>query len=199
MTRCYLGIGANLGDRRATLARAVALLRETPGIRVPRVSSFHETEPVGGPPQGRFLNGVVELDTELTPRELLVVVKGVERRLGRVAGGPRWGPRSVDVDILVYGNRRVAEPDLEIPHPRWHERAFVLAPFVELAPALRHPILGRTVQDLWANQGREVGPTSEREGEDAAHPQRGGDAPGVGAVSGAGRDDRLRPHHGGFP
>jgi 2-amino-4-hydroxy-6-hydroxymethyldihydropteridine diphosphokinase len=149
MAVAYVGLGSNLGDRRATLEGAVAALGGAPGVCVLRVSSFHETEPVGGPPQPRYVNAVAEVETELGPRALLETLLGVEARFGRTRR-ERWGPRTLDLDLLLHGNRVVDEPGLVVPHPRMHERAFVLAPLCELVPEGRHPAMGRTWSDLLA-------------------------------------------------
>jgi len=148
--RAYVALGSNLGDRKARLEEAVDRLRRCDGVSVVRVSSFVETDPVGGPPgQGKYLNAVVSLDTTRTPQELLRACAEVERAMGRTRAA-RWGPRTIDVDILLYGDRVVGEPGLEIPHPRMHERRFVLAPLVEIDPAARHPGLGKTAAELLA-------------------------------------------------
>lgn len=131
MTRAFLSLGSNLGDRRKQLAEAVGSL----GGSVRAVSPVYETDPVGGPDQGRFLNLVVQIDTDLSPRELLAVCHRLESAAGRVRI-ERWGPRSLDVDIVWIDGVTVAEPDLEIPHPRMNERRFVLAPLADLAPEL---------------------------------------------------------------
>ena len=129
--RAFLGLGSNLGDRWAELRTAVAGLPD-----VVAVSPVYETAPVGGPAgQGRFLNLVVELDTELSPRRLLEVARRLEEAAGRVRS-ERWGPRPLDVDVLLVGDLAVDEPDLQVPHPRLWERAFVLAPLADLAPEL---------------------------------------------------------------
>jgi 2-amino-4-hydroxy-6-hydroxymethyldihydropteridine diphosphokinase len=128
--RIYLGLGSNVGDRLANLTRAVEELGER-GARVRRSSRVYETDPVGGPEQPDFLNAVVEVATDLQPHELLEVCLAVETDLGRVRG-EKWGPRTIDIDLLAYGDRSVGEPDLEVPHPRMHERAFVLVPLLEL-------------------------------------------------------------------
>lgn len=130
-SRCYLGLGSNLGDRLGNLRRAADLLATLPGVRVLRSSRIYETEPVGGPPQAPYLNAVLEVECDLGPRELLAACGRIEAELGRVRA-ERWGARTIDVDILTYGAERIAEPALEVPHPRMHERAFVLAPLAEL-------------------------------------------------------------------
>jgi 2-amino-4-hydroxy-6-hydroxymethyldihydropteridine diphosphokinase len=130
VTRGYLGIGSNLGDRLANLSSAVRLLEEH-AVEVVRSSRVYETDPVGGPPQGAFLNAVLEIEFNGTARELLDAARSVEEAMGRVRT-ERWGPRVIDVDILTFGDRHVDEPDLLIPHPRMHERGFVLIPLLEL-------------------------------------------------------------------
>lgn len=130
MSRAYLGLGSNVGDRLANLRRAVDLLRDR-GARPVRSSRVYGTDPVGGPPQPEYLNAVVEIETGLNPRSLLEVCLAVEEELGRVRE-ERWGPRVIDVDILTYDDRHVDEPDLVVPHPRMHERGFVLIPLLEL-------------------------------------------------------------------
>jgi 2-amino-4-hydroxy-6-hydroxymethyldihydropteridine diphosphokinase len=127
----YVGLGSNLGDRAANLDAAVGALTETPGIRVVRSSSVYETSPVGGPEQEDFLNAVVEIETGLKPHELLRVLQKIERKLGRVRD-ERFGPRTIDLDLLTYSDHVVDEPDLQVPHPRMHERAFVVVPLGEL-------------------------------------------------------------------
>ena len=140
MARAFVGLGSNLGDREASLRSALAELHATPGIEVRAVSELRETEPVGYLDQPRFLNGVAELETTLQPRELLEALLDVERRLGRDrATGPRYGPRTVDLDLLLYDDLVLAEPGLELPHPRMHERLFVLEPLAELDPGLVLP------------------------------------------------------------
>jgi 2-amino-4-hydroxy-6-hydroxymethyldihydropteridine diphosphokinase len=134
LTRAHLGIGSNLGDRAAHLQAAVDGLVAAPGIRVVAVSPVYETEPVGGPPQADYLNAVVAVETTLVPRELLGVAQRLERAADRVRG-ERWGPRTLDVDILTVGDEQVDEPDLTVPHPRMAERAFVLVPLADVDPA----------------------------------------------------------------
>ncbi|HWH05752.1 MAG TPA: 2-amino-4-hydroxy-6-hydroxymethyldihydropteridine diphosphokinase, partial [Gaiellaceae bacterium] len=145
----YLGLGSNLGDRHAHLDAARAALEQR-GIRVRRVSRRYETEPVGGPSdQPWFLNEVLEIDTDVDPEALLRVCLDVEASIGRVReDAERWGPRTIDIDVLVYGSVRHDSPTLTVPHPRIAARAFVLAPLVELAPDLEVPGLGRADQLL---------------------------------------------------
>jgi 2-amino-4-hydroxy-6-hydroxymethyldihydropteridine diphosphokinase len=149
MPLVFVGLGANLGDREATIGRAVELLGRTPGVEVVAVSTLRETEPVDYLDQPRFLNGAVALETSLAPRELLDALLAVERALGRERTGPRFGPRTIDLDLLLYGDERIDEPGLRVPHPRLHERAFALEPLAELDPALEIPGRGR-VQTLLA-------------------------------------------------
>jgi 2-amino-4-hydroxy-6-hydroxymethyldihydropteridine diphosphokinase len=149
VTRAYVGLGANLGDRSAMLRTAVEQLRREPDVTVVAVSSVRETDPVGFVDQPRFLNAAAALDTELPARELLDRLLGIERRLGRTREGPRFGPRTIDLDLLLYGDERLEEPDLEVPHPRLHERLFVLEPLLELDPGLVVPGRG-TVSALIA-------------------------------------------------
>jgi len=144
---CYIALGSNLGDRHANLRQAIKLLGQTASVRVLRVSSFHETEPVGGPPQGKYINAVAEVETELSPHALLSELHSVERQLARTRD-IRWGPRTIDLDIILMGDLVVQEPSLVIPHPRMHEREFVLRPLCELAPGALHPKLHRTVAEL---------------------------------------------------
>jgi len=133
VTTAYVGLGSNLGDREALLRRAAEL------IGTARLSSIRETEPWGFEDQPRFLNAVAELDTGLTARRLLDRLLEVERLLGRERTGPRFGPRTIDLDLLLFGEETIDEPGLVVPHPRLHERRFVLEPLAELAPDVRIP------------------------------------------------------------
>ncbi|MEW6354907.1 MAG: 2-amino-4-hydroxy-6-hydroxymethyldihydropteridine diphosphokinase [Planctomycetota bacterium] len=144
---CYIGLGSNVGDREENLRGALALLRESGGIEVTKVSSFHETAPVGGPPQGKFLNAAAEVRTALAPEELLDRLQAIERNLGRERT-VKWGPRTVDLDILLYGDVVIQTERLTVPHPLMHERRFVLGPLNEIAPGAVHPVFGKTVSEL---------------------------------------------------
>jgi 2-amino-4-hydroxy-6-hydroxymethyldihydropteridine diphosphokinase len=137
----YIGLGSNLGDRRALIARAIDRLQPR------RVSSVVETEPWGVTDQPRFLNAVAEIETDVAPGALLDRLLDLERELGRVRA-ERWGPRAIDLDLLLFGDRTVSAPSLTVPHPRLHERLFVLEGLAELCPDLRVPGLDRTVRDL---------------------------------------------------
>ncbi len=134
MTRAYLGLGSNLGDRAAHLQFGLDGLAARAG-QVVAISPVYETQPVGGPAQPDYLNAVVAVETELSPRELLGVAKALEAEAGRELDPERrWGPRPLDIDILMVGDLRVDDPDLVVPHPRIHQRAFVLAPLADVAP-----------------------------------------------------------------
>ena len=143
----YLGLGSNLGDRKANLEKALQLLGERLTIR--QVSSLYQTEPVGHREQPLFFNAVCRAETDLGPLQLLSLVKGIEAALGRVPSFAA-GPRSIDVDILLYGDLTIEIADLTIPHPRIAERAFVLVPLLELSPDLVHPVSGECVRSLAA-------------------------------------------------
>jgi 2-amino-4-hydroxy-6-hydroxymethyldihydropteridine diphosphokinase len=150
MPRAYVALGSNLGDREATIRAALAELDAAPGVEVAAVSDLIDTEPVGYLDQPRFLNGVAALDTELPARALLELLLAVEARFGRDrASVPAQGPRTLDLDLLLYGDARIDEPGLHVPHPRLHERAFVLEPLAQLSPDLDVPGKGE-IQTLLA-------------------------------------------------
>lgn len=150
MSRAYVALGANLGDRRATIRAALAELDAAEGVDVVAVSSLADTDPVGYLDQPRFLNGAAALETSLGPRALLDLLLAVERRLGRAREGvPAQGPRTLDLDLVLYENAEIEEPGMTIPHPRLHERRFVLEPLAELDPSLEVPGKGK-IQTLLA-------------------------------------------------
>ena len=155
MAKVYIGIGSNLGDRRKNINAAINCLKQEKLLNLTKQSSLYETEPVGGPPQRKFLNGAIELETDASPRDLLEKLKAIERKLGRdsnkanpAPGWVKWGPRTIDLDILLYDNLILEEPGLTIPHPLFHKRIFVLRPLAEIAPEAKHPVLKTTVKEL---------------------------------------------------
>ena len=150
LIRAYLGLGSNLGDRQHNLSRAIELLSQR--LHVERISSIYETEPMGYQEQPRFLNAICQVATLLSPEKLLALAKEIEEALGRVPSFQN-GPRSIDVDILFYGEQVIDNPQLTIPHPRLEERAFVLVPLAEIAPELVHPVSGKTVGEMVQNVG----------------------------------------------
>jgi 2-amino-4-hydroxy-6-hydroxymethyldihydropteridine diphosphokinase len=140
VTKAFVGIGSNLGEPERQITAALEHLEAEEGIEIVAVSTLRETEPVGYRDQPNFLNGAARLETGLSPRELLERLLAIERRLGRVrVEGPRFGPRTIDLDLLVHGDEVIAEPGLQVPHPRLHERRFALEPLAELDPALEIP------------------------------------------------------------
>ncbi len=146
-TIAYIGLGSNLGDREEMLRGALRELDARDDLHVLRVSQFHETEPVGGPPQGAFINSAAELATPLPAEELLALLHSVENDFDRERD-VHWGPRTLDLDLLLYGGRVIDSPQLQVPHPRMHERQFVLGPLCELCPRRRHPRLGKEMREL---------------------------------------------------
>lgn len=163
----YLGLGANLGDRLANLR--IALQRLQTLARLDEVSSLYETQPQGVTDQPLFFNAVCRVSTGLEPQALLRFLKNLEREIGRRPGGQEWGPRPIDLDILLYDDRVVDASELKVPHPRLAERAFVLVPLCELAPELHHPLLGKNIKDLLASVGekgvRKIAPSGWEKGE----------------------------------
>jgi len=145
----YIGLGANLGEPAVQVAEAVARLRELPEVEVLRVSRLYRTPPLGPPGQPWYVNAVVQVKTRLTPEELLRVLLMVERRMGRERG-ERWGPRLIDLDLLLYNGEIIREAGLTVPHPEMHRRAFVLVPLAEIAPEAWHPVLKKTARELMA-------------------------------------------------
>jgi 2-amino-4-hydroxy-6-hydroxymethyldihydropteridine diphosphokinase len=146
MSVAYIGIGSNVGKRKENCYRALILLKQK-GIKITKMSSFHETEPWGYKNQPSFLNMVIEAETKLGARDLLETLQQIEKKLGREKSF-KWGPRTIDLDILLFDNMTVQENDLMIPHPLMHKREFVLKPLCEITPALRHPVLKVSVQKL---------------------------------------------------
>lgn len=153
MPRAYIALGSNRGDRHAALDQACRAIAALPGVHLRRCSSIYETDPMGPGDQPRYLNAVVEIDTTLRPHDLWHNLADLETALGREPARQRrrWGPRVIDLDILLYDDLQLRQPDLAIPHPGMADRWFVLKPLADLAPTLRHPILHRTVQQMLAD------------------------------------------------
>jgi 2-amino-4-hydroxy-6-hydroxymethyldihydropteridine diphosphokinase len=167
MTLAYIALGSNLGDHRQNLTEALRLLQLVSGIQRVRVSSFHETEPVGGPPgQGKYLNAAAELDTSLGIEELFAALQQIEQQLGRVRSVPN-APRTLDLDLLLYGDLVHQSEPLTVPHPRLHLRPFVLRPLLELAPTAVHPAFGKSVEELAASLLASVVPAKVLAGKSA--------------------------------
>lgn len=150
MAVAYLGLGSNIGDRVGYIQQAYKLLNDTEGISITNCSSLYETEPYGFKDQEWFVNAALEIETDLEPYILLEQCQRIEKQLGRVRHpeAPQWGPRTIDIDILLYDNLIVADGSLQVPHPRLHLRAYALVPILEIAPDLVHPILGSSILDM---------------------------------------------------
>lgn len=158
MITIYVGLGSNLGEREALIRGAIEQMGKMPRTRFLKASSVYDTDPVGDPDQPRFLNAVACLETELTPGEVLWNLLLIEQRLGRVRSKTRrWAPRTIDLDLIFYGDQVVEEEGLTVPHPEAHQRAFVLAPLAELAPDLVHPALGERIVTLLAQLPEDAG------------------------------------------
>lgn len=147
MAIAYLGLGSNIGDREESLKNALNKISETPGITVSKISSRYETKPYGKTDQPDFINMAVEIDTNLTPLDLLEAVLGIEHELGRVRT-ETWGPRSIDIDVLLYEELELDLTDLKVPHPEMHLRSFVIDPMNEIAPKREHPTLKMTIEEI---------------------------------------------------
>lgn len=146
--KAYVGLGSNEGDRLENLKNAVGELKGVDGIEVTQASTIYDTDPVG-PPQANFLNAVVEIECDLGPQALLSSLKAIEASMGRTEGGEWWGPRVIDLDLLLYGDERIDSPELQLPHPEMARRAFVLVPLAEIAPDV--VLDGTTIAELRAN------------------------------------------------
>ena len=151
----YIGIGANLGDREKTLQDATGILNEKPEIAIIAASAVYETAPIGVVDQPYFLNAVLQIHTSLSARSLLNCLLAIERKFGRLRE-TRWGPRTLDLDILLYGDAIINQSGLQVPHPHLHERAFVLVPLCDLKPDLKHPVLGQSIQFLTESLGLDL-------------------------------------------
>jgi 2-amino-4-hydroxy-6-hydroxymethyldihydropteridine diphosphokinase len=154
----FIGLGSNLGQRRDILDSAIELLRSEFGLRVEKISDFYTTAPVGGPPdQPEYLNGVAQIATTLDPQQLLERLLDIEQRLGRIRTG-HWGPRCIDLDLLLFGQEVIDSENLKVPHPLMHQREFVLRGLAQIAPDLTHPLLGLTALQMF----RIVSPEPDR-------------------------------------
>jgi 2-amino-4-hydroxy-6-hydroxymethyldihydropteridine diphosphokinase len=149
MATALIALGSNLGDRRSNIELALKMLDEWPGVRLVACSASHSTHPVGGPAgQREFVNAAVLCETSLEPHEILAALQKIEHSLGRTRDGPRWSERPIDLDLLLFDDRRIDSPDLTVPHPRMAYRRFVIEPSAEIAPEMRHPAIGWTLTEL---------------------------------------------------
>jgi len=160
--RVYLGLGSNIGDREEYIEQAVFLLGKIKGAEILKRSSNHETQAEGNADQPPFLNAAVEIKTTLPPKKLLKHIHDIENTLGRERE-VEWGPRTIDIDILIYGNLIISEDELQIPHPLLHERMFILLPLKEIAPNLAHPVLEKSIKELFEEKKIESGVTYDDE------------------------------------
>ncbi|MFC1570558.1 2-amino-4-hydroxy-6-hydroxymethyldihydropteridine diphosphokinase [Candidatus Omnitrophota bacterium] len=150
MATVYLGIGSNIGDKEFNCAEALEQLSKSENVKMLDRSQLYVTEPVGGPPQENYLNGVVKIETERPPEDLLECAKDIEKNMGREDSEVRNSPRVIDIDILLYDDKVIISEDLTIPHPDMHKRSFVLEGLSEIAPEVVHPALGRTIKELYS-------------------------------------------------
>ena len=148
MSRVFIGIGSNEGDRLQHLSHAIRAIGAINGVQLVQMATIIETEPVGGPPQGPYLNTVIEIETTVSPLALLTQLQEIERQLGRLPSPQRWAPRPIDLDLLLYDDQIVELPQLSIPHPRMHERRFVLEPLAQVAPEIVHPVRQQSIAAL---------------------------------------------------
>jgi 2-amino-4-hydroxy-6-hydroxymethyldihydropteridine diphosphokinase len=147
MSIAYIGLGSNIGNKSENILHALNLLNQNHDIKIIKISSFYETEPIGYEDQDWFINAVAELETYISPKRLLGILLGIEQEMGRKRE-IKWGPRIIDLDLLLYDKLCLNEPDLIIPHPRMHERAFVLVPLAEIAENAIHPIFNKSIKEI---------------------------------------------------
>ena len=147
MSHVFLGLGSNVGDRVENITKAISHILLIQGCQIVTVSPLYETKPVGGPPQGDFLNQVIEIMTDLSPHDIVYETNAIEKSLGRIRA-ERFGPRTIDIDILLFDNRIINEGGLIVPHPCLHERLFVLQPFSDIAADIEHPVLHKTINEI---------------------------------------------------